>query len=416
MSRLAGPLVLALLATACTSQAPQTDPTGTSRSAPITSPATEPPPSANATARPTATTTPAPSAASPASGTAWEEAGRFPGAGLAMPVDIAAWERGFIAVGQGWPQDNIGNGTPTLHVWTSADGRSWQQAEPDLGTDDLDPNALLPTPDGSVVMLATVGRGAAAQGLGTPRAAAWISSDGIAWDEVDLPFGDDVTSGLAVGSGPIGHVAATTTELWHSPDGVTWQRTHQAPAGVQLRQPVGGDEGFVVTAIRDDGTDQELLVVASGDGLTWFESSSDPQPLAVAPWRGDWLGSAYLDDPPTIGILRSTDGLEWSAGLDVNDLTPPDGPKAGKGMESEITETSLAGEGGVMALTLGWNHCCAVPAIGVDVFTSTDAESWTDAGLPDGAYVTALATDGEVAVLAGYVDRGQTAVFWTADR
>jgi hypothetical protein len=102
--------------------------------------------------------------------------------------------------------------------------------------------------------------------------------------------------------------------------------------------------------------------------------------------------------------------------MNVDDLLPADGPHAGPGMETEINQVTLAGEGGVLAMTMGWNHCCAQPAIGVRVFTSTDGTTWAEAGLPGDAFVTAAATDGDVAVLGGYLERGASAVFWVTER
>ena len=56
------------------------------------------------------------------------------------------------------------------------------------------------------------------------------------------------------------------------------------------------------------------------------------------------------------------------------------------------------------------------PPAGVGVWTSTDGETWSASDLPEGAYVTAIATDGDVVVAAGHLERGARAAFWVADR
>ena len=178
---------------------------------------------------------------------------------------------------------------------------------------------------------------------------------------------------IDLASGPVGHVISTGRALWYSAEGVRWQRVHRAPA---LRVPGAGDEGFV--APTGQGTAAGAPIInASGDGLTWIEGAPPASIEGVTAWRGDWLGWAYTENPTTISILSSGDGLDWTVDFDVNDLTPADGPKAGQGLESEITQVTLSGEGGVVAMTLGWNHCCAMPPAGSGVYLSTDAETWT---------------------------------------
>ncbi|CAN5477758.1 hypothetical protein BH23CHL10_BH23CHL10_18170 [soil metagenome] len=98
--------------------------------------------------------------------------------------------------------------------------------------------------------------------------------------------------------------------------------------------------------------EEQALVLASGDGIAWFEAEPPVRLSGVAPLAGDWLAWAYTE--LTISTLRSANGLDWSVALDVNDLTAPDGPKAGRGLESGITEATVSGEGGVVVMTLGW--------------------------------------------------------------
>ena len=339
----------------------------------------------------------------------WREGGRFAEDGaIQLVYDASAWNGGFIAIGHAWLEEFVGgNGEPRL--WLSEDGRSWTAVRPDFGVPGVELRGILPLAAGGVVVVGTIpSAGVEAE------ARAWRSSDGRTFTAVDLPS-DIAGPDVEATSGPIGHLLSTGRELWYSADTESWQLVHTAPKGIELRRPVAGDEGFVAPAVRISG-DSPHVMYASGDGRTWYEGTTASLMPGAAPWRGDWLGWGYTDEPATISVLRSSNGLDWSVALDVNELTPPDGPKAGLGMESGITEVSLAGQGGIVAMTLGWNHCCATPPNVVDVFVSVDAETWMPANLPRPTYVSSVATDGQVVVLAGHYDRGRGVIFWMAER
>lgn len=369
-----------------------------------------PSPTEQATLTPSASpdATPSGTAAPPVS-LAWTEAGRFADEGRAQLVtDVSAWQRGFIAIGQRWPGEYIVE-MPEPRIWTSPDGRTWNAVRPNLGASDVELRGILRLSSGGLMLIgARPTNGGASQ-----EARAWTSMDAEQWTAVGLPDGISGTS-IDVASGPVGHVIGTGRALWYSAEGDAWQRVYRPAPGIGLRPPAAGDEGFVAPATNEGSGGK--VIYASGDGLNWVEGRSPAPIIRVAPWRGDWLGWAYTENPDTISILRSADGLGWSAVLDVNDLTPPDGPKAGKGMESGITEVTLSGEGGVVSMTLGWNHCCAQPPAVVEVVTSEDGASWTTSGAPQETYVTSLATDGEVVVLAGHFRRGRGVAFWVAER
>ena len=275
--------------------------------------------------------------------------------------------------------------------------------------DDVELRGILRPSTGGVIIVGRVP--VLASGGGSFQAAAWSSLDGEQWTPVEL-VAEMAGPTIDLASGPVGHVISTGRALWYSAEGVRWQRVHRAPA---LRVPGAGDEGFVAPTGQVDAAGAPIIY-ASGDGLTWIDGAPPASIEGVAAWRGDWLGWAYTENPTTISILSSADGLDWAVDFDVNDLTPADGPKAGQGLESEITQVTLSGEGGVVAMTLGWNHCCAMPPAGSGVFVSTDAETWTTAGLPPNTYVTSLATDGEVVVMTGHFGRGRGVTFWVADR
>jgi hypothetical protein len=366
-----------------------------------------PPPAPSESAAPSASQEPAANDAF-----AWADAGTFSGPGATSVTDVAAWDGGFLAVGHAWADGFIhGPGEPL--VWVSEDGRSWSEVDPGLGTTDVELRGILPLTTGGVVIVGDVGAQAAQSGEGPITSAAWRSTDGQTWNEFELPS-EIASQAVSVASGPVGHVIVTGSEVWYSADAESWQLAYEVDEGVDLGQPRAGDEGFAMPATHREG--EQALVLASGDGIAWFEAEPPVHLLGVAPLGGDWLAWAYTEGPTIISTLRSANGLDWSVALDVNDLTPPDGPKAGLGMESGITEATVSGEGGVVVMTLGWNHCCAQLPVAVGVWTTTDGATWQQADLPADAHVSAFATDGEVVVAAGNLDRGGEAAFWVADR
>lgn len=371
-------------------------------------------PSASATMASTVSPTAKPSAEPGEDDIAWQQVAEYQGDGVLSVADVSAWDGGFLAVGHEWTGGFIA-GAGASRIWSSPDGRAWTEVDTaPLGTSDVELVGILRPAGGGVVIIGDVGRQASFQPGGPHvRAGAWRSDDAESWAEIPLPFGAQATQGVKVASGPLGHVASTGSALWFSSDGANWDHVYQAAGNAPLRQPVAGDEGFVVSTYDPDA--DAARVLASGDGRSWHEAVPPVGLLGLASWRGDWLAWGYTADPQTISLLRSSNGLDWSVALDVNDLTPPDGPKAGLGMQSGITEASLAGGGGLAVMTLGWNHCCASPPGGVGVWMSTDAESWQAAALAESAYVTGMASDGDVVVLAGQLERGARVAFWLSE-
>ena len=410
--RTAAGFVLVLLLVACSGNAGTPSPLASEAATPsATAVVSEPPIPSSAT--PSESAAPSASQTSGANGGfAWTDAGAFSRPGASAITDVAAWDGGFLAIGHAWDNGFIhGPGEPLM--WMSEDGHSWVEVDPELGTADVELRGILPLSTGGVLIVGTVGRQAAQAGSGEITSAAWRSADGQTWNDFALPS-EVASQEVTVASGPVGHLLTTRFEAWYSADAESWQLAYEAGEGVELAQPMAGDEGFVIPAHDIDG--QAGLVLASGDGIAWFEATPGVYLSTAAPLGGDWLAWGYIDDPPTFAVHRSANGLDWSDVLDVNDLTPPDGPKAGLGMESGITEATVSGDGGMVVMTLGWNHCCAQLPVAVGVWTTTDGTTWHAAGLPADAYVSAIATDGEVVVAAGNLDRGREVVFWVADR
>jgi hypothetical protein len=360
-----------------------------------------------------------PTEPTPVAGT-WTQTATYDEAGADYVTDVIAWRDGFVAIGRSWETlELVTPGTP--RVWLSADGRSWEELPVALVPPDVEPAGIAELPDGRLLV---VGGYDAEQldSLYPNTTGAWVSTDARTWAQVPLPLASDVAV-TSFTSGPRGYAMTAGGDLWFSTDGLAWTRTYEGSddRGVDLVE--AGDEGFVALSTQTGG---ELgpLVIASADGKAWYES----RPIAgvawmieVAPIGGDWLLAGYvgdLDDADfdghTIGLFRSANGLDWSMVLDLNDLTPPDGPKAGRGLESGITSPELATAGDTIVLTLAWQHCCAMVRMPVGVFISEDGRTWATLPQADGM-VAAATTDGQVLVAAGYTGRGEAAAFWLRD-
>jgi len=388
--------IVALLAAACTSDV---DP---STAAP--SPSPSPNPSPTGTASPTALPTESPSATTP-----WTLTASFPTTRANLTstyvTDVVAWNGQFVAIGR---SDFLATGeNGDQRLWTSDDGRTWTEQDADFGTDDASLVGLALLADGRLLAVGAVSVDLA-ESSPPFRSMAWVSDDALAWEAVELP----VPEGPIIGTfaeGAKGYAFTVSNKLWFSANGLDWENTHDG-----VRSVHAGDDGFV--AIESGDGFGPATVEASADGVSWFTSqpigSGTTGVIDVAALGGDWLATVF--EETTISVWWSADGLEWEQVLDVNDLTGPDGPKAGLGMESGITGATLSSAGDLAVLTLSWNHCCAQLPIGVGVWTSIDGRRWIPAIEPDGVVEAAAVAD--VTVLAGFLSRGGEAAFWVADR
>jgi hypothetical protein len=374
---------------------------------------------------PEATPSPTPDQPQPtpeptATGGSWTQTAGFDGPGADYITDVITWRDEFVAIGRSWETlALVSPGAP--RVWQSADGRSWDELAVTFDPPDVEPAGIAELPDGRLLVVGAYNADELDAVFPTTTAA-WVSTDARTWTQVPLPLAGDepVTSFTA---GPRGYAMAAAGDLWFSTDGLAWTRTYEGTDDRGIDLVEAGDEGFVALS-GDWGGDLGPLVIASGDGKAWYEWRRIPEvawAIEVAPIGGDWLLAAYvgdLDDADwgghTIGLFRSANGLDWNMVLDLNDLTPPDGPKAGQGLGSGITSPELAVAGDTIILTLAWQHCCAMVRMPVGVFISEDGLAWAALPQADGMAAAAV-TDGRVLVAAGYTGRGDAAAFWLRD-
>jgi hypothetical protein len=334
---------------------------------------------------------------------------------LEFAIAVVAWNGRFVAVGHHFDSGYIGPPS-SARAWSSSDGRRWVEQPLDLGTQDVSLVGIALVDDGRLLLVGVVGANPPYTEPEAPpaRTAAWTSDDALTWQEVDL----GLPSGVVANSfafGPMGYALSTGTQLWYSADGLGWTLAHEVPAGGGIHTVVAGDQGFVAHGYEDPSSGI-ATVLASGDGRSWFEARNLPGAGAVdvTSLGPDWLALAFEADFSTISVWWSANGLDWTRTIDVNDLTGPDGPKAGRGMESGITGGTLASGGGRAYLTLTWNHCCAQMDVNVGLWTSVDGAAWSPAVL-EGGLIQSVALGNNVAVLAGHLGRGARAAFWIAE-
>ena len=322
-------------------------------------------------------------------------------------TDIAAWSGGFVAIGSAWESESRVTGPEMPAIWTSADGSSWDRQPVDLGVENVTLIGVAPRADGRLMLVGRVPGTGEGPSLLVAETVSWVSDDATTWEPVELLLPDDAVVD-SFDHGPAGYALTEGGSLWFSPDGSDWTNTYEGASAV-----VAGEEGFVALAIPAAAGPSS--VVASGDGQSWFPSESIASPLFdVASLGTDWVAVGN-SDANTIMVWHSTDGLGWTPTLDVNDLTGPDGPKTGLGLDALAIHTAaLAGGAGHAFLALTANHCCAQMPWSHGVWGTQDGTTWTPV-IEDDALVSSVAASDEATVLGGHLRRGEAAAFWIGE-
>jgi hypothetical protein len=350
------------------------------------------PSAAAASSEPSATTEP------PVAAEGWTMTATFgfdPGSTVATDV---AWEGGLVAIGHVRSNSSV-VATPSPRIWRSQDGVTWTEEAPDLGVDEVALIGIEVRGDSRFMLVGQTGS-PGEPGQGT---AAWVSSDGIAWEPIDMPMEGPA---LAFDRGARGYVVVAGDALWFSPDGWSWSLTADGVIDV-----AAGDEGFV--AVRGPSEEGGGGALASSDGITWIESDDfAAHVMDVVPMDGDWYATGASGDTFDIFVWHSENGLQWTPILNVNDLTPEDGPKTNRGLEYDsISGATLAAGIGRVFITLTGNHCCATLPWSHGVWATENGETW-DAVVEGDGLVAGVTGEQELAVLVGYLRRGAEAAFW----
>jgi hypothetical protein len=215
---------------------------------------------------------------------------------------IARWSGGFVAVGTRYAAVTMPNfGPPPRHegrIWTSTDGISWADATPPNTFADRELDTVYQAADGALVIIGSNWNEAYTKVSGY----AWRSAEGHEWERFEFG-GLPINAILQVAAGPKGMVAAIASDppfepsLWHSDDGIHWQRTHE-PAGAypesvnDLIALGAGPEGFVAlleNAMSFSPMTATWRVLASSDGRSWTERQAPERSMRLVPSGPNWI-------------------------------------------------------------------------------------------------------------------------------
>ncbi len=245
-------------------------------------------------------------------GVTWSKAPRIPGAAWQL-TDVVAWRSGYVAVG---PADEA---PPIRAIWTSPDGRRWVPADIDLPPR-ADPEA--PALE-LVAVAATANRLIALEAEG---GGILTSTDGQHWSQIPDKGAFGSAPGLGdVAATPHGFVVvgsdAGRPAAWNSADGLEWT---EAPASSAFTPGGNGEYGMHAIAVDLDGIvgvgespgGDALAVWTSNDGVTWQRSDQAPvEPAAIGMFSV--VGVASLGSGiVAVGTVTNLDDLGgWSAAV-----------------------------------------------------------------------------------------------------
>ncbi len=203
---------------------------------------------------------------------------------------------------------------------------------------------------------------------GTTLPAIWRSTDGTTWAEGDASaFGDHQP--FAIASDGSRYVVALfdgdRTLLYRSVDGRSWLPIAPQPMTSDARAwDLAAAPGFGFIALAAMNVSYDLSIWNSPDGVTWTKQldvadGSEPTRLVIGPHEAIAFGSGpqLADQSFAPALWRSTTGTDWQR----HDPPP-------------------AGNGGLMVAgptPLGWVAAGYVDGVGIAVWHSTDARTWT---------------------------------------
>ncbi len=175
-------------------------------------------------------------------GRTWQRAGEdLPASFLWSVVEGGP---GFVAAG--WRR----NPEPSVAVWTSADGVTWERAADPEGFEGLEATDLVTTGSGTLAMV-----GGAIDGSGGQ---AWISTDGTEWQLAEVDGGLDGAYMRTVSDTPYGligvGVVGSSAAAWISTDdGATWAPLIEPIPEAYFGGVVSTDAGLLFTGATQTG-------------------------------------------------------------------------------------------------------------------------------------------------------------------
>ena len=242
--------------------------------------------------------------------------------------------------GKMWVIGGLGNAGPTDDVWHSSDGINWIQA---LDSADFLANRSMfagVSYGGRIWILA----GLFYEGEDAPsqQSDVWSSPDGITWTRVheNAPFPPTHNHASVVFHDNIWLIAGVchgglfrSTEEgnnWFSPDGLEW--THAANASVFPVQQNGigllhGGKIWTIGAINS-GIHARSTVWTSLDGVKWLQATDDAafpprNSFAGASWGNKlWVVGGFFEGEMKNDVWSSTDGVLWERISEKAEFSP----------------------------------------------------------------------------------------------
>jgi hypothetical protein len=295
------------------------------------------PPTADPSPLTTVTPTTSPSANPDDLGVTWTTVTDLPkGSDRAA---VAAWGSGWIAVAS--------------EVLRSTDGRTWAR----VSTLAASATAVAATTT-SLVAVGTADSVVAGQTSMVATGIVWRSFDGTTWDVIGTGSvfalgpclaGCPRMEAIAVGAGgivvagygvtPNGPPSGLETDVWHSADETSWQRTPlpgPAAGGFPAAEVwvTARDRGFMAAGAvcNTDGTSCRAVTWSSPDGRTWAPPIDLPNGagagasrIVTGPAGYVVLGQRCNGDPCRLAVWASVDGVTWKEGvLDGTNQISPD--------------------------------------------------------------------------------------------
>lgn len=280
-----------------------------------------------------------------ADGRKWERAVFHGASSLTLLAAVVAGGPGFVAVG--WEY-------PTGFVAISADGQTWERVD-DAMFADQDLNRIGAV-DGRLVVFS-----------GGDGAGVFTSSDGRVWQQSDDTTAQDVADGLVALTGDGSTLWAFSRdgneprqnrqliEVWRSNDGMTWTQVGQieGSGGTQLARAASGESGVVLVANVNQRGTYPWLTWYSADGVTWQAAGNSPTNIDdVLAGQAGFVAVGHYNTGQGCALIETDDvGVTWTS---VDGLTWRQMPEQGwNGREVQV----MARNGRTLiGLGMDWNR------------------------------------------------------------
>ncbi len=211
---------------------------------------------------------------------------------------------------------------PSRQVWTSGNGTAWRRTAGVTGLD-FGPGRVARIVRVGETWLATAWSDA--EHFGVPLL--FRSPDGKEWEEVPLPVDDQrtVIDGLTASADLFVSLQRDEADdgtpiptVVRSADGLTWEESRVTDLPADLGAVVWGADGYVAFgSMFASGSSRVPVAFHSEDAVAWEPALFPADPsggadamLDVVPLRGGYVGSGFLDDE-TLAAWISGDGRTW---------------------------------------------------------------------------------------------------------